>query len=239
VEVPAPSAAQRREFAAHVCSAHSWYRHLSFARGGQFVVFLAADAGTGYSATAPRMHYSWKTTREYRRRFGHLDYLWRDAADGRFARDAGDPPRLPDEVWSCCTFTLYPYASADANAIEAIGYRTHEEDLHVVYGDATRTDRTLIREWEVAFRVTEQSFSEMSEPDQELFFDLREGGAHPAGIPNRVSTAVESDRRCAAVYHKLQSAEQAKVTRAINAFCAWAFPAQSRQAGADPDADRQ
>jgi len=97
LSLPWPSAEQQAAFAAHVCWAHSWYKHLPLLTGGEFVVFLAADAGDGYSDAAPRLHYAW-TTDDRRvpdpvRPSRHLDYMWRlTPADG-FDRDAG--PVIP------------------------------------------------------------------------------------------------------------------------------------------------
>src|SRR5262249_42742457 len=45
--LPRSTDEQYREFARHVAEAHSWYKHLPSSTGGQFVVFLAPDAGAG------------------------------------------------------------------------------------------------------------------------------------------------------------------------------------------------
>src|SRR5689334_19721610 len=81
--LPWPSDEQVEAFVAHVCDAHSWYKHLSVRHGGEFCFFMAADAGAGYSEERPRLHYGWKTTEEYRRQFGFLDYVY------PWGRDAG------------------------------------------------------------------------------------------------------------------------------------------------------
>src|SRR4051812_30995960 len=103
--LPRPADEQYREFAEHVGEAHSWYKHLPLLTGGQFVVFLSPDSGIGrlvarlegggYSLVTPpegpvfteanqRLHYSWKTSEEYRRRFGYLDYAYRSHPEYEF-----------------------------------------------------------------------------------------------------------------------------------------------------------
>ncbi len=58
----------------------------------------------------PALHYGWKTTKEYRTRFGYLDYMRRYASSGPY-RDAGPPVQLPIEVEQQCSFVLFPYVS--------------------------------------------------------------------------------------------------------------------------------
>jgi hypothetical protein len=99
-----PTPEQYRAFGDYLCKAHSWYKHLPLLGGRRFVVFIAPDAGIGrlvavlqgptpeaatgyplytlltppegpeFTDEHPRLHYGWKTTKEYRTRFGHLDY---------------------------------------------------------------------------------------------------------------------------------------------------------------------
>src|SRR4051794_20053950 len=85
--LPRPTDEQYREFARHIGEAHSWYKPLPLLTGGQFVVFLAPDSGIGrlvarlggegyqlvtpaegpvFTEENPRLHYSWKTSQEYR-----------------------------------------------------------------------------------------------------------------------------------------------------------------------------
>lgn len=115
--LPAPTPEQQESFARHVCEAHSWYKHLP-PEGAHFVVFLASDAGEGYPEDAPRLHYSWKTTAEYRRRFGHLDYLWRREAG--WSRDAQDIPELSPELQSRCGFLLHPWCAGETETMETV-----------------------------------------------------------------------------------------------------------------------
>jgi hypothetical protein len=102
--------------------------------GGRFVIFVARDAGIGrrvatlqsanlesttgvmlvtsqhgseFTDEHPRLHYGWKTTKEYHSRFGYLDYMCRWGPDELYSRDAGpvtgmgrSPLRLP--VVSIC-----------------------------------------------------------------------------------------------------------------------------------------
>jgi hypothetical protein len=95
--LPRPSAEQVENFVQFVSGAHSWYKHLPlFPPGVPFHFFL--DPFSGYdhvvlpdgrltpqerTETSSRFHYTWMTTEEYRRRFGHLQY---EAAAGTYFR---------------------------------------------------------------------------------------------------------------------------------------------------------
>jgi hypothetical protein len=141
---------QCRAFIEYVCDAHSWHRHLSLLDGGQVVIFLADDAGAGYSVDKPRLHHGWKTTDEYRDRYGRLDFQWRLRPDEPYRRDALAPTiaAMPAQ-----TLTLYPYVSTDINATEAIGYARHQADLPFV----RRDDRDLILAWDAANRSGDEA----------------------------------------------------------------------------------
>lgn len=96
-DLPRPSAEQIENFVQFVSKAHSWYKHLPlFPPGVPFHFFL--DPLSGYdhivlpdgrlrleerTENSPRFHYTWMTTEEYRRRFGHLQY---EAAAGTYFR---------------------------------------------------------------------------------------------------------------------------------------------------------
>lgn len=117
-----PTPDQDRAFGEYLGHAHSWYKHLPLPDGRRFVVFVAADAGigrlvavrhgsrpetaTGFSLVTPpegpeftdehpRLHYGWKTTKEYRARFGYLDDMARRDPDEAYGRDARP---LPDRA---------------------------------------------------------------------------------------------------------------------------------------------
>jgi len=126
--LPRPSAEQRAAFALHVCGAHSWYKHLSFEESERaaFVVFLAEDAGAGFEERA-RHHDGWKTTDEYRRRFGLLDYAWRLPGEGGWRRDAGADVAPSPELLAVAGFSLGPLCSNDANAVEVLCLRAEQE----------------------------------------------------------------------------------------------------------------
>lgn len=131
-----PMPEQYRAFSDHLCQAHSWYKHLPLLTGERFVVFVSDNAGTGrmvavpvrdgpkngpeftlvtppegaeFTDENPRIHYSWRTTKEYRRRFGYLDYMCGGGLDEPPDRDEGPPLRLPQRLEERCSFVLYPY----------------------------------------------------------------------------------------------------------------------------------
>jgi len=85
--LPRTTLAQAERFALHVSRAHSWYKHLPIRPKVPFVFYLDPGAGmnlvqtrTGETALVEitdeksRFHYTWQTTVNYRRRFGHWNY---------------------------------------------------------------------------------------------------------------------------------------------------------------------
>jgi hypothetical protein len=220
--VPTPE--QRREFVAYVCWAHSWYKHLSLLRGAEFVVFLDARAGAGFTEDEPRLHYSWRTTEEYRRRFGFLNFQWRDSPDGPWYRDSGgdDPARLPEELLRRCSFTLFPYVSTDFNALEAISYGLHQDDLAVIRRDPDRADRERLLAWEAAYRALEET-GPLDTVESALLDELLDQpDPRLDGVPERVVVEYLAWRRRSEAYQALQEPEERKVGRAVGELCDWA-----------------
>ena len=121
-----PSDGQCAAFAAQVADAHSWYKHLPLDARTAFVLFLADDAGGGFQ-TSSRLHDGWKTTEEYRRRFGLLDFAWRLPGETEWRRDAGADVVPAPDLLAVAGFTLGPTASTDANAIEVLCSRYADE----------------------------------------------------------------------------------------------------------------
>ena len=165
-----PTPEQYRAFCDHLCEAHSWYKHLLLLKGERFVVFVAADAGIGCLVAAPvgvgadnvpvftlvtppegpeftdkhpRIHHTWQTTKEYRRRFGHLDYMQGGGPDEPRARDAGPPLQLPQRLEERCSFVLYPYVSQ--RFVHSLGWR-HQEAIEQLYAGATHPAREAVLE---------------------------------------------------------------------------------------------
>ncbi len=123
---PWPSDAQCAAFAEQVADAHSWYKHLPLAARAAFVLFLADDAGAGFE-TQKRLHHGWKTTEDYRRRFGLLDFAWRLPGETAWRRDAGADVAPAADLLAVAGFTLGPTVSTDFNAIEVLCSRYTDE----------------------------------------------------------------------------------------------------------------
>jgi hypothetical protein len=114
-----PTGEQEDAFVEQLCWAHSWYKHLDPDEPGQFVVFLSDGAGGGFE-DRDRLHHGWKSTVDYRRQFGLLDYAWRQPGDEAWRRDGLDPVAPSDELLAIAGFRLAPVVSNDGNAIEVI-----------------------------------------------------------------------------------------------------------------------
>jgi hypothetical protein len=160
--LPMPSIEQHRSFVEHLGNVHSWYKHLPLLTGGQFVIFLAPDAGEGYPSQHPRLPYG-NTIEGYRRAFGYLDYMW--SIDGSaFDRDGGRPVILPPEVFKQCCFVLYPYASRE------FYWCIHEEAIASLRAGTPHPERMLILEWNA---IAEAIASE-AEPTRQMYLEQAE-----------------------------------------------------------------
>jgi len=86
--LPLPTLAQTERFARYVSGAHSWYKHLPLYPKVPFIFYLDPGAGMNRIHTqsgemglhevtdeSTRFHYTWQTTADYRRRFGHWNYF--------------------------------------------------------------------------------------------------------------------------------------------------------------------
>jgi hypothetical protein len=88
VDLPLPTAAQIDDFVAFVSEAKSWYKHLP-ARPPGSPMFFYLDPHAGQDRlrrwghrvlyrdrtdSTQKLHYTWMTTADYRRRFGHLAF---------------------------------------------------------------------------------------------------------------------------------------------------------------------
>ena len=100
--LPRPSLEQTYRFAWFVAEAHSWYKHLPTERKVPFFFYLDPCAGMNLVSTptgeralveiteqSSRFHYTWQTTSDYRRRFGHWNYLAQYGTSLQFASDGG------------------------------------------------------------------------------------------------------------------------------------------------------
>jgi hypothetical protein len=222
LSLPWPSAEQQAAFTAHVCWAHSWYKHLPLLAGGEFVVFLAADAGAGYSDEAPRLHYSWKTTAEYRDRFGYLDYMYRQTPTDRFGRDAAPAVLLPPDLLAATRLTLFPFVSSDFNAPDACSWGIHDEGFEQLRAGIPHPMKALILEWQDSRATVDRLWGGLTREDQDVAVRLRQSQLDTSSTP--VPPAVAEFLRVASladsVYAGLQRAEEAKVFGAIGNLAA-------------------
>ncbi len=222
LSLPWPSADQQAAFAAHVCGAHSWYKHLPLATGAEVVVFLAADAGAGYTEAAPRLHYGWKTTAEYRTRFGHLDFQWRLSPPEPFNRDAAPAVQLPPDLVAAAGLTLFPFASTDLNALDAWEWDIHAEGLARLRAGGTHPAGGLVLAWQESRVAVDVLWCGLTRDEKELAVRLwrpqSEGVTEP--LPPAAAKFLRVAALADSVYAGLQRAEEAKVLGAIGALAA-------------------
>ncbi|WZO99247.1 hypothetical protein EP7_000846 [Isosphaeraceae bacterium EP7] len=216
--LPQPSAAQYAGFARHICAAHSWYKHLPLT-GGQFVVFLAQDAGTRYPLRHPRLGAGENCTDLYRERFGHLDYLWRADPALPFDRDGGEPPNLP--AWFLDRFgtTLYPYASDDGAAVEAICSGRRQENVDRLKAGASHPAREQLLRMAELYDRSEELWRGLTDEELAIAYAIEDEASdvHPAAL----KTYFALQASCHEIHGKLQAGELAKVERALSRLKDW------------------
>jgi hypothetical protein len=213
--LPAPTAEVCRAFVEHVCWAHSWYKHLSLVRPSRFVVFLAPDAGGDHDEARPRLHHSWRTTAEYRRRFGYLDFQWRHPDDAEWRRDAGSTVSLPDAIAAACGFELGPLCSNDDNAIDVIcsfwssasgeaGWYPDEQAL------VSPPVRAQIDRLDELVKAASDAYHDLSEEEKGRAFD----DERPAATPGLARyDAVQAELQ--AFHEELRRPERARIELAL------------------------
>jgi len=235
--VPLPTSEQTIAFTRHVATAHSWYKHLSLLHGGDFVIFLAPDAGDGFPPEHPRMHHTWTTTAQYRTRFGHLDYLWRTTPHAPFSRDvemrigglpvvgptwdAGRDLTLPPELLELAAFILYPYAIYDLDPHEWDSF--HEDSLLALSEGAPHPRRSQLLEWQRLTRELASAESELpdhayAEAHDRVFGDAQD---RPSSTDPRIDRCVSTSRAIHRLRHELEREERSKVDAATTRLVQW------------------
>jgi hypothetical protein len=186
-----PTREQYEAFGKYIREAHSWYKHLPLMAGTQFAVFVAPDAGVGrlvarqntvrpdgtlefsietppegseFTEDNPRLHYGWQTTKEYRLRFGYLDYGRREEPSGPYYRDAGPSVQLPVELEERCAFRLYPYASE--YFVEAVIWDIHSAALEQMRHGSPHPAREQVLELARVAQMIEDQQSQLAEAEQ-------------------------------------------------------------------------
>lgn len=197
-------------FAQEIAEAHSWYKHLSLLRGAEFSVGTSPYAGmylqrTGFrpfTAEFQRLHYGWKTTDEYVRRFGQLVFGSRKSPDEPFIADGdvtvGEFDHQP-------TFRLFPYVNGDLTDVWSV----HEEDFIAIKQGHPHPERDAILELAATASNCEKLWQRLSDSERDLF-----GKQPPASALAQEHQA--ADNRKGELLARLAAAERDKITKALS-----------------------
>jgi hypothetical protein len=243
-----PTPEQYRMFGDHLCEAHSWYKHLPLMSGRRFVVFVAPDAGIGrlvavlhgsspeagyptrctlvtppegpeFTDAHPRIHYGWKTTREYRTRFGHLDYMRRQSPEESYDRDAGPPVELPAEVEERCGFVLYPYVSWEF--AEAVIWSVHADALAALRSGAPHPARDEVLELARLAEALGPAWNALGEPERDWVLAFEGEEPLPGEPSGELYWYLEIDGRIQTIAKSLHDREVSKIRLALTALDDW------------------
>lgn len=238
-----PTTAQYQAFAEYLCDAHSWYKHLPLLTGRNFVVFVNSAAGMGrrivasddrnpelfvlqippegteYTDENPRLHYAWKTTKDYHQRFGYLDYI--DYDDGEIDRESmlfHLPPDLVDK----CSFRLYPYVSAGYFA-EAVHYECHADALNRLRNGFSHPARAEVLKFADLPMLMDEVEDNMNEQERDWLAKYNElegewNGEYPSALTRKY---VELDREFTSLMNFFYQQELAKIQRSLQNLDNW------------------
>jgi hypothetical protein len=216
--------------------------------GRRFVVFAAPDAGigrlvarlhggspesaTGYTMETPpegaeftdehpRLHYGWKTTQEYRQRFGYLDYMCRRAPGEPYARDAGPALQLPDEVEERCGFMLFPYVSC--TFAEAVTWGIHDDALEQLRAGAAHPAREEVLALARLAEVKKTVWGSLSDGERDWTIAQEVGAEQQLGSEpsERLREYLDLDERITSLSTLLREQEVAKIRRALATLDVW------------------
>ena len=234
--LPLPTEEQIGNFIKHVLGAHSWYKHLPLLNGAKFVFFLASDVGGGYTKENPRLHYSWKTKDEYISRFGYLDYQYQRSINGPFNRDFGgrviedrngyslerltrEFVDLPIEIINLSSTTLYPYASNQDNAVDAITWRVHESSINDILNGSDHPDQELVIEW---YKLASNcKFIPDSDEELQMLKDCSYDREVWRGLTSYKAWKQKKDKLWK-TYKKLLSIQEQHISTSLSTYIEWA-----------------
>ena len=212
---------QYKNFAEDLCAFHSWYKHLNLLKGNRFILFLNPDVAKGYNGKNPRMHYGWKTTEEYKSKYGFLDYMYDleiSKSNKRYYLSElnDDKIFLPEKIINNCSFILYPFVSTDFNAIESISYEFHQEDLKLINETSDYPCKDLVNDWSRLYNKQYEKWCDLSEEEQSRALEIENGNIKLMDVSNKVLGFIGTDRKLNQVYNILQEKEQGKIESALN-----------------------
>jgi hypothetical protein len=212
--LPKPTNSQWLAFEKHLVGVHSWYKHLPLFGGGDFVVFLAPDAGENYPTQHPRLPTE-NTVEGYRRAFGHLDYMWRIPPDESFCRDGNSiVPLLDNELMTVGRFNLHPYIS------EEFYWSVHEDDIARIRKGDKHTHAAEILKAYNADEQLEQLWENLPDAEQDIIDNINNNETI-ASQKDALSISALQYLELQDCYTSLHGKELLKLNAALNHFRYW------------------
>lgn len=211
--LPLPTEAQIEAFIEHLITVHSWYKHLPLFEGGDFVVFLAPDAGENYPTQHPRLPTE-NTLAGYRQAFGHLDYIYRCRPTEPFSRDGPGAPDLDSKFFNPGRFKLYPYVSCE------FYWCVHENDVALIRSGAYHPHAAAIINAYDIEQMMEKEWEKLSDYESDIAasIDDRNSTLDQIKIPKAVLRYLELEEKTWTTYRKLRDPEILKIRYHVTAF---------------------
>ena len=175
LHLPIPSRRQCKQFAEDLCVAKAWYKDLSLLEGGEFLIFLAEDAGSHFGLPS-KTHRGWSSQTEYQRRYGYLDFLYRPHRGSAFSRGSGGedipPGSLPLDLLLRGGFHLYPYCSKEYQALTSIQSPRYQRSLQQLQNGYLHPERQTILEWAEQVLDNEHTQTKLTDDEQQCLQQL-------------------------------------------------------------------
>ncbi|MGV3610623.1 MAG: hypothetical protein ACO1N0_06730 [Fluviicola sp.] len=162
---------QKERFIEHLCNCHSWYKHLSLIKGGEFILFLDEEAGLDYPSHHPVLPFG-NSQAGYRKAFGFLTYCWKTEEEIYYHRDDGKKiytqAESTSELNDAVRIQLFPYLSDEF--LEAIPF--HESDFEQIILEKTHEGyECLSRIFLLKEKQTKYWREVLTEEEQDAYFE--------------------------------------------------------------------
>lgn len=187
--LPLPSEEQIADFVNFVCHAHSWYKHLPLLPPGiPFCFFLDPCSGCDClrapdgrivwkerTENSLRFHYTWMTTADYRRRFGHLNYAAQAGTAFVVPSEGGVREFVPRPMFGCAEGTFrIPEEIDRAGSVSLTGVVHIRANQPWVWVDLAEREKGRFWPAETGGSATLKKILETSGNSRELDFENKE-----------------------------------------------------------------
>ncbi|MGH1335168.1 MAG: hypothetical protein ACRBFS_03505 [Aureispira sp.] len=206
--LPIPSNEQIECFKKHLLNAHSWYKHLDFTSGNQFVIFLEPNLDRNY--TKNHVMYPWdiNTKEQYFDAYGHLSYLWLD--NNIWDQDGGKVrSNIPSDLMKKWSIKLFPYCHDEFE--EAISL------LRTALNNESIPNYEKLVELEQKITSRDNNWNSLSDDEREVLVSIDDDidDKELATLPTSIKKYILLERETWPILTELRKLEEGKIDMTI------------------------